>query len=196
MKPFVTFSKKDLINADAVILPGVGAFGNAMKSLRELDLIEPLREISESGKILFGICLGLQLLMTESYEFGIHKGLGIIEGTTVRFEQPKNSKGVRLKVPQVGWNRILKRVPENSDSWCDSPLKGIKHGEFMYFVHSYYIQPENDELTLSKSKYGNINFCSSVHSKNVFGCQFHPERSGPAGLNIYRNLKTWIINTK
>lgn len=188
----VSSAKSDLLTADAVILPGVGAFGDAMENLKRLDLISPLKDIATSGKPLIGICLGLQLFMTESYEFGQHKGLGLIEGVVMRFENPIGPTG-SLKVPQIGWNNIYPSFSQgNSNSWQDTPLTGLQAGEFMYFVHSYYVKPKESEVVLSTTRYGNINFCSSLHRGNLFASQFHPERSGSAGMQIYRQLTAFI----
>jgi len=181
----ITNSKKDISRANAVILPGVGAYGDAMLTLHRLDLVNILLDIAESPKPLVGICLGLQLLMTESYEFGRHKGLGIIEGPVVRFDAPKEKERT-LKVPQIGWNRVFQ--PANAPRWPGTLLDNIDEGEYMYFVHSYICQPQNSNMILSNSRYGHIEFCSSIQSGNVFACQFHPERSGPGGMKIYQNL--------
>lgn len=196
----ITASPTDMTQADLVVLPGVGAFGDAMAALNALDLVSPLREIAVSGKPLFGICLGMQLLMTESWEFGRFKGLGIIEGEVVKFADPKGPQG-RLKVPQVGWNRIYPG-PVNTASgdamnsgknpWVGSALEGLKDGEFMYFVHSYYVKPEKLDVTLSLSSYGDVEFCSSLKHRNIFASQFHPERSGTQGLQVYRNLASSV----
>lgn len=192
MHALVSSTKSDLLTADAVILPGVGAFGDAMENLKRLDLISPLKDIATSGKPLIGICLGLQLFMTESYEFGRHKGLGLIEGVVTRFENPIGPTG-SLKVPQIGWNSIYPSFSQgNSNFWQDTPLTGLQAGEFMYFVHSYYVKPEESEVVLSTTRYGNIDFCSSLHRGNLFASQFHPERSGPAGMQIYRQLTAFI----
>jgi glutamine amidotransferase len=185
LNSIITNSKKDILGADAVILPGVGAYGDAMLTLHRLDLVNVLRDIVESAKPLVGICLGLQLLMTESYEFGRHKGLGIIEGPVVRFDAPKEKERI-LKVPQIGWNRIFQ--PTNGLQWRGTLIDRIDEGEYMYFVHSYTVQPQDSNVTLSTSHYGHIEFCSSIQHHNVFACQFHPERSGPEGIKIYRNL--------
>lgn len=186
----ITSSKSDILKADAVILPGVGAFGDAMATLRRLDLVSVLREIAASSKPLIGICLGIQLLMAESYEFGWHKGLGIVEGTVVPLDNPKEKERM-LKVPQIGWNRICKPAANGNsapDLWLGTPLDGTRDGEYMYFVHSYIVQPQDSSLVLSMSRYGHIEFCSSLRLGNVFACQFHPERSGVKGFEIYRNL--------
>ncbi len=186
MHATITASRDEILTANAVILPGVGAFGDAIQSLVELDLVIPLQDIAGSGKPLVGICLGMQLLMTESQEFGTHRGLGIIEGDVVRFDSLGDGSR-RLKVPHVGWNRI--HTPGGSTAlWAGSPLGGLPGGTFMYFVHSYYPRPADTSLVLAMTRYGHIEFCSSLRRGNIFACQFHPERSGPEGLHIYRNL--------
>ncbi|MBI4199956.1 MAG: imidazole glycerol phosphate synthase subunit HisH [Chloroflexi bacterium] len=182
----ITSSKQEILCSDAVILPGVGAFGDAMASLRRLDLTGVIRDIALSAKPLLGICLGMQLLMTESCEFGRHQGLGIITGTVERL-QSSDKGGRRLKVPQVGWNHIW-RVRE----WTGTPLGGLGDGDFMYFVHSYYVSPADTGMILSVSRYGVTQFCSSLQRRNIFACQFHPERSGQPALRIYHNLKALL----
>lgn len=188
-----TNSKQDLVLSDAVILPGVGAFGDAMKMLDKLNLIEFLQDISLLPKPFIGICLGMQLLTEESYEFGRHKGLGIIKGRTVRFNDVVDAQGQRLKVPHVGWNRIYK-IKRNSerDLWNSSFLNGCYDGDFMYFVHSYYTEIQDSNIVLSKTQYGNLTFCSSLQMGNIFACQFHPERSGEKGMQIYKTLFSMI----
>lgn len=193
LNSIITNSKKDILDADAAILPGVGAYGDAMLTLHRLDLVSVLHDIAESPKPLFGICLGLQLLMTESYEFGHHKGLGIIEGPVIRFDAPKEKERI-LKVPQIGWNRIF--PPANGLRWHGTLLDGIDEGEYMYFVHSYIVQPQESNVILSTSRYGQIEFCSSIQHRNVFACQFHPERSGTKGLQIYNNLANRLKKEK
>jgi glutamine amidotransferase len=191
LRTTITGSRTEIERADAVILPGVGAFGDAMAALRELDLVGLLRDIAQSDKLLVGICLGQQLLMSESHEFGRHEGLGIIPGTVTRFENP-SLEGRALKVPQVGWNRIFETKP---GAWLHQPvMNGIAGGEFMYFVHSYHVQPQDRAIWLSSSQYGQIEFCSSLARQNVVAFQFHPERSGRMGLQIYRNLARMIAN--
>jgi imidazole glycerol-phosphate synthase subunit HisH len=188
MSAAVTSSKEDILAADAVILPGVGAFGDAMANLRRLDLVGPLRDIAQSRKPLVGICLGMQLIMSESFEFGRHEGLGIVRGPVVRFEQP--TEGSRtLKVPQVGWNRIY---PAKQGAWAGTLLEGQREGEHMYFVHSFYAKPADPAAALAVSRYGHIEFCSALRLGNVMAFQFHPERSGPAGLRVYSGLAKLI----
>jgi len=202
MEAVITYSPREMFQADLIILPGVGAFGDAMAALKALDLIGPLKEIASSDKMLVGICLGMQLLLSESWEFGRFQGLGIIEGEVVRFGNPIGPLG-SLKVPQVGWNRICRRAGKagfedrelsNHDGWDRSALHGLINGEFMYFVHSYYVKPENEEVILSLSSYGNIEFCSSLKYCNIFATQFHPERSGLQGLRVYQNLMSCVKN--
>jgi len=186
----ITSSHETITNARAVILPGVGAFGDAMGTLHRLGLVSVLRDIAASGKPLIGICLGIQLLMTESYEFGRHPGLDIIEGPVVPFENP-TEHGRALKVPQIGWNRIVSA----DRSWVETQIDGVANGEYMYFVHSFIVKPQDPSVMLSTSCYGNVGFCSSLQRGNVFACQFHPERSGVEGLKVYRNLAHLIHTT-
>lgn len=177
----------EILAADAVILPGVGAFGDAMRSLERRNLIGALRDVAASEKPLVGICLGMQLLMTESFEFGRHAGLGIIPGSVDRFTNPRSPSGP-LKVPQVCWNRL--RVPPGSSpaAWQGTLLHGLPEGVYFYFVHSYYVQPEDPAVTLSTTHYGDVDFCSCLQYRNIFACQGHPERSGRDGLRVYANL--------
>ena len=199
LRATITVSPQEIEAAEAVILPGVGAFGDAMDTLTRLDLVGVLRDFAASPKPLVGVCLGMQLLMTESYEFGWHRGLGIIEGDVVRLDTCLD--GARaLKVPQVGWNSIrrpepghhLERRELDGMVWKAPLLNGLDDGEYVYFVHSFYPRPGNDSVVVSTTTYGLNEFCSSVRLGSVFACQFHPERSGPAGLRIYRNLAELI----
>lgn len=191
--PEISSEPEDLNRADIVILPGVGAFGDAMTSLKSMNLVEPIREVAAAGKPLIGICLGMQLLMSESSEFGIHKGLDIITGTTSKLI-PDNKDGVtHLKIPHIGWNRILKthhsyKETQESSLWEQTPMANLEEGEYMYFVHSYYVSPTDTSIVISNTTYGDNVFCSSFKKDNIFAVQFHPERSGPAGLQIYSQL--------
>lgn len=187
----ITSSKKDILSSKAVILPGVGAFGDAIESLENLDLIDILHETAFT-KPFIGICLGMQLLMTESFEFGHHKGLGIIEGSVRQFNFSRLFTVRKPKVPHIGWNHIIKPKNKTENIWEETLLDGLQDGEFMYFVHSYLVQPDDESLCLSITDYGGIEFCSSFYYKNIFACQFHPERSGPMGLKIYENLASTI----
>jgi glutamine amidotransferase len=200
MHTVVTSSPKELAEADAVILPGVGAFGDAMKSLRKMSLVEPLRDLAASSKPIIGICLGMQLLLAGSDEFGEHEGLGLIAGSVRGFSHRLLSKTViddgRVKIPQVGWNRVYavessaKPADERTDS--ASLMAGLPEGAFMYFVHSYVVEPTDPSVVTGWTRYGGLEFCSAVRSGSVFGFQFHPERSGEHGLMIYQNLSRWL----
>ncbi len=171
----VTDSRKIIEGASAVVLPGVGAFSDAMKNLNNLRLVEPLRKAAASGKPFLGICIGLQLLYTKSEENGAWDGLDIIPGTVVRFPKRKG-----LKVPQIGWNNVYRTKP------C-ALFKGVKDGSFFYFVHSYYGIPEKRIDIAATTEYG-VKFASSVCRDNVLGVQFHPEKSQKAGLTILSNF--------
>lgn len=190
LRASITSSPREIASADAVILPGVGAFGDAMETLRGLDLVGPLRDVAASSKPLVGICLGMQLLMSESFEFGRHPGLAIIPGTVVRIENAVGPNGV-LKVPHVCWNRLY-RAAGAGDPWQDSLLGGLPDGVFMYFVHSYHVKPEMETVVIATTRYGHVEFCSAIRYGNIFACQCHPERSGPEGLRVYSNLASLL----
>ena len=199
MHALITASPREILKASAVILPGVGAFGDAMETLEKLDLVSVLRDVAASHKPLIGICLGMQLLMTGSCEFGWHRGLGIIEGEVCRLEASLDGRR-RLKVPHVGWNRIWATFASSPPDggvyrpveWKGTLLEGLSGGVFMYFVHSYYPVPVDSSVVLSATQYGRVNFCSSLRRGNIYAFQFHPERSGPNGLHIYGNLAAFV----
>lgn len=180
LNAFISDDKKEIVQADALILPGVGAFGDAMNTLRSLDMVSPIRDFAQSGKPLLGICLGIQLLLTESCEFGIHKGLDIVPGQVVPLNLHSSQP---MRIPQVGWNRLQ----ACKQPWEESFLSGLRPDDYLYFVHSFVAVPSPDAI-LSTTQYVGSTFCSSLQQGNVFACQFHPERSGPSGLKIYKNL--------
>ncbi len=182
LKAVVTSNKKIIEEAKAIILPGVGAFSDAMNNLKKLDIVRPLTDKVNSGTPIFGVCLGLQLLFTESEEFGNHKGLNFIEGNIIKF--PNQLQDRRIKVPQIGWNKIYCKDQNN---WDSSPLVGIPEGEFMYFVHSYYANPSNKSETTTLTEYEGIEYCSSILKNNIFATQFHPEKSAKWGIEMYKN---------
>ncbi|MEW6719251.1 MAG: imidazole glycerol phosphate synthase subunit HisH, partial [Thermodesulfobacteriota bacterium] len=186
MEGVVTSSRGDILDSDVVILPGVGAFGDAMANLEGLGLADLLRGIALSGKPFLGVCLGMQLLMSESYEFGRRAGLGIVPGKVLRLEN-RIGESEPVKVPQVCWN-ALRRVERREDPWEGTPMRGFPDGVFMYFVHSYYVKPEDDSVSIAVTRHGAQSFCSALRLGNIFACQCHPERSGPRGLEFYRNL--------
>jgi glutamine amidotransferase len=169
----VTSDAAEIRSADGVIFPGVGAFWRAMENLRELGLVDTMREIAGSGRPFLGICLGLQLLFTESSEHGRHWGLDIIPGSVARF-------AVELKVPHMGWNEVEQENP--------SPLfEGIRDRSFFYFAHSYFVQPDDPAVVVGATDYGHP-FTSAAQKGRVFGVQFHPEKSGPTGLRMLENF--------
>ncbi|MBS1514721.1 MAG: imidazole glycerol phosphate synthase subunit HisH [Bacteroidetes bacterium] len=194
LNSIITEDKDVIMNSDAAILPGVGAFGNCMANLNKLDLVSPIKDFVASGKPFLGICLGLQLLFTESEEFGLSRGLDLIQGKVVRFPS-ENTVGKKLKVPQVGWNHIYENK-QNENHWGNSILKDTTSKEFMYFVHSYYVKPDNDNDILTLTNYEGIEYCSGVKKNNITAFQFHPEKSGHEGIKIYKNWVTEIKNFK
>ena len=190
----ISSDPKILQEADAAILPGVGAFSTAMGNLEKLDLIDPIRSFVNSGRPFMGICLGLQLMFTESTEFGQHEGLDIIKGSVLKIPT-RNSHGETQKVPIIGWNRIVKNKNCCLGSGT-SPLKNIESGDFMYFVHSYYVKPKQDEVIMTRSSIGEFTYCSSVYHKNIFAVQFHPEKSAQKGIEVYKNWAEIVNNYK
>jgi len=176
----VTADPAELHKAEKLVLPGVGAFKDCMDNLRDGGFIEPIRRHVESGRPFLGICLGLQLLFSESEEFGRHQGLGIIPGKVVRFPGDMHVAGEELKVPHMGWNQIRLK-PE-------VPLfRGIADGTSVYFVHSYYVIPDDPTVVAAVTDYG-IEFCSAIRRDNVMATQFHPEKSQQVGLRILQNF--------
>ena len=177
----VTADKRRLRKAKALILPGVGAFAAAMKGLKKYDLEDTIKKVAEENKPLLGICVGAQVFFTEGHEFGIHQGLGIIPGKVVRFQPSECHE----KIPQVGWNSIF---PPAGTAWSGTIFERLKPKDQLYFVHSYFFKPDNANDILSITNYGGFEFCSAVKKGNVYGCQFHPEKSGNVGLSIIQDF--------
>ena len=165
---------KDILNAKRIVLPGVGAFKDCMENLNRLNLLDPILKSIETGKPYLGICLGLQILFTESDEFGPSPGLGIFPGRVRRF------MALDIKIPHMGWNQVnfSKQIP------C---LQDISDGTFFYFVHSYHVDPLDEDIIATTTNYG-IEFVSSISKDNIFACQFHPEKSQKEGLKILKNF--------
>lgn len=172
----VTREAERLRRADRIILPGVGAFGDARDKLDETGLVPVLAEEAEK-KPLLGICLGMQLLLERGFEYGIHPGLGLVEGEVVSLRENLTEQG--CKVPHMGWNslRFLQRA--------DPLLREVEEGEYVYYVHSFYAR-SCEKSTVAVSDYGGVAVPGIVHRGNVWGCQFHPEKSGDTGLRILR----------
>ena len=172
----ITDKPEEIKNFDKIILPGVGAFGAAMEKLNHSGFAEEIKKFNDQNKPILGICLGMQLLFDESFEHGHHKGLGLIKGKVLPF----SDKVKDLPLPQIGWNKINKEKESVI-------LANIEHDSCFYFVHSFYCEPQEKLITVASSDYG-INFTSIIHKNNVFGCQFHPEKSQAAGLQILKNF--------
>jgi glutamine amidotransferase len=182
--PIISSSQSEIENADSLILPGVGAFKVAMEELKNKNLIEPIFEFVKKGNYLMGVCLGMQLLFDSSEEFGNNIGLGLVKGSVERFPSVINDK--KIRIPHIGWNNIQKHNEVNN--WSSTPLANISEQDYMYFIHSYYAKPTDLNNILSVSQYQEFEFCSSVQKDNVFGFQFHPEKSAEQGLSIYKNF--------
>jgi glutamine amidotransferase len=178
----VTDKSETIEKADKIVLPGVGAFKDAKEGLQERNLVEPIINHIKKRKLFLGICLGLQLLFTRSIEDGIHEGLNIVPGEVVRFEPDKLSGGdnQKLKIPHMGWNTIRTKKEV-------SILKGLPDNSYMYFVHSYYVIPDRDDVVATETEYGGA-FVSMISIDNVFAMQFHPEKSQHYGLMILKNF--------
>ncbi len=174
----VTREPRIIADASHVVLPGVGAFGDCMANLDRFGLIDSVRRTIQSGKPFLGICLGLQLLFTESEEFGVHKGMDIVSGRVRRFKLDPT-----LKVPHMGWNQVNFLAP------CPV-FAGIADGAHWYFVHSYFVEPRDRRVAATTTTYG-IPFVSSIWHENIIACQFHPEKSQAVGLRLLRNFGYW-----
>ncbi len=174
----VTNKSEDIVKADRIILPGVGAFEDAAAKLRATGLVDTIMNETAAGKPMLGICLGMQLLFEESHEYGVHKGLGLIKGTVASIDEDLKKQGITdLKVPHIGWNAL--------EFKADEPLfKYIKQGDCVYYVHSFYGR-DCEDSTIASSMYG-IKITGAVRNGSVYGTQFHPEKSGDVGLNILR----------
>lgn len=181
----VTSDSKTILDSERVVLPGVGAFPNAMAALKRLDLINTIQELEKTETPLLAICLGMQLLMDESDEFGLTSGLGLIPGRVVAVPSTTTS-GETQKIPHIGWNEL--HPHHGSQNWGDGLLKGNTAGEAAYFVHSYMAQPSEVKHQIAFAIYGGHEISAVISKKNITGCQFHPEKSGIVGLKILRSF--------
>ncbi len=175
----VSCEPADIEKADGIILPGVGACGYAMKVLGPL--AEVIRQVAEGGKPLLGICLGFQLLFDQSHEHGVHKCLGLIRGKVIRIPGGVDENGASLTIPHMGWNLV--KLPAEMGLFA-----GLGPEQYFPFANSYYADITDDEATVAYTNYG-IDIAASVQKGNIFGCQFHPEKSAAAGLDILRNFE-------
>lgn len=171
---------KTISSADAIIMPGDGAFKSGMDGLSIRHLTKSVKDFASSGKPVLGICLGAQILLSWGFEFGKYKGLDLIAGKVVKFPKLEGAK-----IPQIGWNSL---EPTRNARRRNTILLNVKAGANVYFIHSYIMLPEKDNSALAYTTYGGNRFCSVVKSGNIYGCQFHPEKSGSVGLTIINNF--------
>lgn len=175
----ITHSHEDLKNSNAIILPGVGAFKDCMENLKKLEILDTIKEEILSGKPYLGICLGMQILFTESEEFGLCKGLNLLKGKVTRFNLPR-----QYKIPHMGWNNV--KFKKKSKLLTDIP-----DNSYFYFVHSFYVSPEEDNLIAGVTDYGG-NFTSMIIYENIYATQFHPEKSQKMGLKLLKNFIQFV----
>ena len=173
----ITDDSKTILNADGVILPGVGAFGDAMKHLKQKSLVPVIEQVVMNGTPLFGVCLGQQLTFSKSTEMGEHEGLDLIEGDVIKFDLSKVDK-----VPQIGWNSVNFINDEHF------LVQGIPNNSYFYFVHSFYVVPRNKENIVGLTQYGDIEYSSIISKNNIIATQFHPEKSSKNGIKMYQNF--------
>lgn len=182
----LTSSAAEILAAECVILPGVGAFGDGMRGLEERGLVGALQEYAATGRPLMGICLGMQLFFDRSEEFGNEKGLGIIPGDVVAVPRTAG-----VKVPHVGWNDVkpvFRPSEDDAATFEGTPLEGVTAGEYFYFCHSFTARPRDAEDAIGVTRYGDAELVVAVSRGNVWGTQYHPEKSGPVGLDLLRRF--------
>lgn len=190
LKAITTSDREEILKAKAAILPGVGTFGAAMDQIHQLGLDEVILEYVSSRRPFLGICLGMQLLLTDSQEFGLHQGLNLIPGQVRRLNA--DGGGIhKAKVPHIGWAEV-KQTLSKPCSWSCHPMEGVNPGASMYFVHSYAVFPDDEQHVLTTTPHGKEVFCSTLVKDNVVACQFHPEKSGLEGIKIFKNLAASI----
>ena len=181
----VTADHETILSSPRVVLPGVGAFADGMNGLRLHGLDTVVRDVASRGTPLLGICLGMQMLLEESEEFGVTEGLGLIPGRVVPVPATTIDGHVQ-KIPHIGWNALV--LPQGRKDWRDTALKEVKLGEAVYFVHSFMSNPADPRHRIADCLYGGVRVSAAIGRDNVFGCQFHPEKSGEVGLTILKNF--------
>lgn len=181
---FITEEAGKISSADALILPGVGSFEAGMEGLKIRNLTGSVKKFSLTNKPMLGICLGAQLLLDKGYEFGKFDGLGIIPGKVIKFSKLKKER-----IPHIGWNEIS---PFKKGGWKKTVLDSVKTSSDVYFVHSYILQPDKKDNILALADYDGYEFCATIRKNNIYGCQFHPEKSGEIGLKIIKNFVNLI----
>ena len=181
----LTDSPTRIKEAKRLVLPGVGAFGDAIVELRRRELIEPLREFAASGRPFLGICVGLQLMFDVSEEFGEHAGLGLIPGRVSPIPRT-GANGQPHKTPHIGWSELV--LPSGDTSWQGTILDGVEGPVYCYFVHTYTAMPDKESHRLADCRYNGRRIAAAVRRGNLWGCQFHPEKSAATGLHMLRNF--------
>jgi len=176
----VTADPSVALEADKIVLPGVGAFRDCMANLEQAGFVEPILKVISDGRPFLGICVGMQLLFSDSVEFGLYRGLDVIPGHVLRFPEGMKEGGEELKIPQIGWNQLCFKQPAPA-------FEGIAEGSNVYFVHSYYVKPDDEGVVAATTDYG-IEFCSAIWKDNIVATQFHPEKSQDVGLRILKNF--------
>lgn len=184
-KTSIAETPEDVVDAERLVLPGVGAFADGMEGLKTQNLVEPIKAFCKSGKPFLGICLGMQMMLDESEEFGRHAGLSLIPGRVTPIPR-EGSDGVPHKIPHIGWNELV--LPPRRPDWRNTILGAVEPGTPMYFVHSFMAVPEDDRHRLADCLYDGQRLAAAIHRDNLYGCQFHPEKSGEMGLRILREF--------
>jgi glutamine amidotransferase len=181
----ITSNPKEILRADKIVFPGVGAFPNAMLALKALNLIEVLLELANLKKPMLAICLGMQLLMDQSDEFKITRGLGIIPGKVSKIPNT-DLNGLKIKIPHIGWNQL--HHSEGNTTWNGTIMEGTEKDKSVYFVHSFMVEPKDERVRIADAMYGGNRISAVITQEQIIGCQFHPEKSGKVGLGILQNF--------
>ncbi|KTC91650.1 imidazole glycerol phosphate synthase subunit HisH [Fluoribacter dumoffii] len=181
VKVRIAETPEDILAAERLVLPGVGAFADGMKGLADLSFIEPIKRFVQQGKPFLGICLGMQMMLSHSNEFGNQTGLDLIQGNVIPIP-PCDPQGVPHKIPHIGWNKLF--ATEQGSAWEQTILKNIEKEAAVYFVHSYMAVPQCPSKRLADTFYNGQAISAVIHHENIYGCQFHPEKSGVIGLRI------------
>ena len=184
-KVTITADSNKILSASRVVLPGVGAFGDGMAELRSRGLVSVVKEVAARGIPLLGICLGMQMLLDESEEFGVNEGLRLIPGRVVPIPS-RTVSGEPMKIPHIGWSGLT--LPAGRESWAGTPLREITLGDAVYLVHSFMPTLADPSHGIANCVYGGVQVPTAIGRANVFGCQFHPEKSGEVGLRILRSF--------
>ena len=181
IEPILSNDYEVILNADGIVLPGVGAYSHAMKNLKKYNLIKTIKDYAKTEKPILGICLGMQLLLEQSEEFEITEGLGLVKGKVIKMPIVNS---LQTKLPNINWSALK----PNFLKWNETILDNISLNSEMYFVHSYVAKLDNENEILSVTDFGDVTFCSALKKGNIYGCQFHPEKSSQIGLKIINNF--------